>query len=234
MAKDDMPGDRSRGNSSVRLSGRQLALYKALSELDVAVAGIYRGAMIALSQDRNPEKLVQAAHSLRELMDRIPDYLDVPVKARRQSGGDKMRSLVAAFRRAVDETDCHDSGEWNGCIDVPLRRFLCQLERDLNWIDSHLGRRKQEAAKIIRALDVSGRPMPETIERSNVDVWDAIREFFVGVAHHRATTEEEFDSYMGALEGFLLERMRPRTFDDFAELDALIREGEADDQTRNG
>ena len=52
-----------------------------------------------------------------------------------------------------------------------------------------------------------------------------MREYFLSITHHRRATEErELRQCVDALERFLLERLVPRTFDDFAEIDALLAE----------
>ena len=62
-----------------------------------------------------------------------------------------------------------------------------------------------------------------------MEKWERIRDFFVAVCHHNKQAEEgEFGQYLDELERFLLDRVRPRTFDDFSAIDRLIEEGESD------
>jgi hypothetical protein len=60
------------------------------------------------------------------------------------------------------------------------------------------------------------------------DKWKRIRDAFVAIAHHRsAADEEEIRLWMDRLDGFLVGRLRPRTFETFSLLDQLIEEGES-------
>jgi hypothetical protein len=56
----------------------------------------------------------------------------------------------------------------------------------------------------------------------------ATREYFQAIAHHgRQPPEEDFRARIDALERFLLDRLRPRTFADFDAIDDIIQEGES-------
>jgi hypothetical protein len=48
------------------------------------------------------------------------------------------------------------------------------------------------------------------------------------VAHHGDCSNEEFEASADAVERLLLDYLRPRTFDEFATMDAIIEEGEKD------
>ena len=48
--------------------------------------------------------------------------------------------------------------------------------------------------------------------------------------HNLSTTSEEFWSWVSALEYFLLDRLIPRTFEDHAKIDEIIKEGEGNAQ----
>ena len=60
------------------LTDQQLELYEALSEKSEKAGAWYRGALVALSNDNNPERFVQAAHSIRELIKNLHKFIDVP------------------------------------------------------------------------------------------------------------------------------------------------------------
>lgn len=66
------------------LTGQQRALYEALLDLGSAakdenprMAKMYFGAVLVLRQIGNPDRLALAAHGLRELMEKMPRFLDV-------------------------------------------------------------------------------------------------------------------------------------------------------------
>jgi hypothetical protein len=57
--------------SGAHLVGQQLAVYRALAEQSGELAGWYLGACAVLMVPANPERLVQAGHSIRELMNNL-------------------------------------------------------------------------------------------------------------------------------------------------------------------
>src|SRR5713101_5245767 len=98
----DLPGElvkrprpRSEVPPSPKLSPRQQDLYDALAEedrkrrdrslKDEKLAEMYHGSFYAEAQTENPDRFAQAAQSLRELMDKLPKYSNVPVVKKPQS-----------------------------------------------------------------------------------------------------------------------------------------------------
>jgi len=214
----------------LKLSGQQQALYEALFEKDQRLAIMYLGALIALDHTGNPDRLALAAHDLRELMDNVPKFVDVQIKAQKESLTAKVRELEDRWQATLRNTECYESQTWSGQIDGPLLKLLKTLHAFLEWLAEHHPRRKAEIAATLRRLDVSGRTLPVRLEELNVQIWDEMRSFFLGVCHHGKTntTEEEFRKWVDTLERFILDRLHPRTFADLETIDEIIREGERD------
>ena len=123
-------------------------------------------------------------------------------------------------------TSCRDeSVGWDGPIDNPLRKFLRRLGQCLDWFASHHPRRREEIGGMLERLDGSAGVLPPPLASLNIDAWTQIRDFFVGVSHHRvACKESDIRQWLDALERFLLDRLVPRTFDDFNDIDSLLDE----------
>ena len=90
-------GPRDRG---LALQPQQSALYRALSTVGEGGAGkqlaaCYLGARAALADLGNPDRLAQAAHSLREMMDLMTYAVDVRVEALREKLTNKGAKLYA-------------------------------------------------------------------------------------------------------------------------------------------
>jgi hypothetical protein len=163
--------------------------------------------------------------TLRELIEKLPEHLDVPTKARGESLGAKVNELQSSWERA-QSSRCRREGVWDGAIDAPVQTLLSRVDEFFAWLREHKPRRKEEAAQALRRVDASGRVLPPPLEALNVELWDEMREYFQSVAHHRRRVErEDFLPWVEALEGFLLDRLEPRTFDDFDEVDDLLSEG---------
>lgn len=230
IAKNIRENELERKAATITLSGQQLALYRALSEKKQRLADIYLGALTVLRQTTNPDRIALAGHGLRELIEKIPAFVDITIKAQKENLGAKVRELEGRWETTVKSTECYKRAKWGGLIDGPLARLLKRLQNFFEWFNEHHPRRKAEIAATLKRLDSSRRALPASLEELNIQEWGKIRDFFVDVAHHRKpdTTEEEFNQWLDALEIFLLDRLRPRTFADIESIDEIIKEGESD------
>ena len=163
-------------------------------------------------------------------MEKIPERLDVPMEAQRESLKGKVRELEGVFVDARESTTCFlEGGGGHGRVDRELQRFLLKADGFFEWFVSHCPRRREEARRAFTQLDSSGLALPEPLGSLNVTFWFEMRDYFLSVAHHRRVAEgRDLREWLDMLERFLLERLVPRTFDDFDEIDALLAE-EADD-----
>lgn len=209
------------------LSGQQRALQRALDERDRELGAMYRGGLAVLGDTNNPDRFAQCAHSMRELMEKLPQLLDVPTIAQKESLKVKVREIEDGFIGTQRNTCCFSAtAGWDGIIDCHLRKFLIRLSNFLEWFKSHHPRRHDELHGVLIRLEGSGRELPKPLAALNVEAWGRKRDYFLSVAHHRRTADEhEFRKWLDALERFLLDRLLPRTFDDFTEIDNLLEEG---------
>ncbi len=208
------------------LTGQQHALLVALDQKDPDVGMMYRGALHVL-QSSNPDRFALAAHAIRELMEKLPKYLDVPARGAASKSGPsltvKVRELKAQWTWLSDEEIAV------GEISIRLRNLLGDTRAFFAWFEENYRTRRSETAAALRALDGTRRYLPAPIEELKVKHWAICNEFFQAVSHHgKRCTEMDFLGYLGDLELFLLDHLRPRTFEDFASLDAIIDEGEKD------
>lgn len=212
-----------------RLSGHQRDLWEALQEVDEGLGSMYHGALITLSGPLNPERLSQAAHSLRELLDNLPRYCDVPDDIEPHSQlKNKVIGLQGVWRKFTNAWSSPGTNRWEGEIDGSLGRFLRACERFFVWFADSFLLHRERVVSVLRSFDPGGMPMPATLEDQVFDEWKRLRDFFLDVLHHRVTPNEvELKNRLADLEAFLLERLRPRTFADFEDLDQIIEEGES-------
>lgn len=211
----------------LELLGPQRALHIVLVEKNEHLGNMYIGALAAVQNDSNPERLSQAAHSLRELMEKMSAYMNLPVKVKSESLGMKVREFSLEWKKVRTKSERQGNPEWSGQMDGPLQKFLKKAEEFFLWFEQHQPKRKDQIAQTLRTLDPMGRPLPLPLEKLRVDEWETIRDYLVGVAHHQIlAVQDEFISWLDALERFLLDRLRPRTFADHDMIDSIIREGE--------
>lgn len=213
----------------LRLSAQQQALYNALLAKDQGLTNMYYGALMMLDNNSNPDNLALAAHGMRELMEKISVFVDVQIRAQKESLKGKVLELENFWTATLIKTKCYKSEKWMGQIDEPLSKLLERLYTFFEWFIKHHPRRRAEIIATLQGLDNSRSKLPEHLEKLNVQTWDDMRDFFQAVSHHgKFTTAEEFSLRLNMLEKFLLDRLYPRTFADINVIDEIIREGESD------
>jgi hypothetical protein len=163
-------------------------------------------------------------------MEKLPEYLSVSVKAHRENLKDKVQGLADAWSAIPMDPASPGPTVCDVKIDRCLTIFLGKAADFFKWFSEHHPRRRKEVHGVLERLDGSGRSLPAPLAELNVDAWEETKKFFIAVLHHRKVpTEDEFSRWLDALERFLLDRLLPRTFEDFAEIDALLQEdGNAD------
>jgi hypothetical protein len=204
--------------TDLRLTDYQLTLRRVLSERDQTAEALYIGALRVLADAGNPDRMALAAHGLRELIRDLPRYFNLPVLVRARMG-DKVNALHGAWDKARPTLQ----------LDQPLPPALWRkLEAFFEWYESERPTHRQKTAELLLGLDPAARPLPKPIAQLRADEWLACQDFFVGSAHHGSCTEDELRQWLDSFERFVLDLVRPRTFDNADALDALIAEGEGD------
>jgi hypothetical protein len=209
------------------LTNEQSALFGVLLGRSERIARMYLGAVIALKDDLDPERLSKAAHEMRELMEKISEIVDVEIRALGERMGQKVGELEAEFTAMLSQTKLKPP-MWDGVVDQPLKQCLEKMREFFDWKKEHQPKRREEITNVLRALDGPGRLLPGDIEKANVNSWMDTKQFFDGVAHHRfQPAENEFTESVAYVEGVLLNKLNPKTFADFDSVDAIIEEGES-------
>ncbi|GAG29473.1 unnamed protein product, partial [marine sediment metagenome] len=193
MFEAEHPVGKPTDRGELRLSGLQEALSQALEREGGDLLTIYLGALYVLQQIDNPDRLALASHNFRELMDNIlrvrADVREVTV-----SLTPKVMNLRDDWHRAAKETSClNGDGNWMGEIDKHLNGFLRKVADFFKWFDDHRPRRAKEIAGMLQGFDPASIPLPDVLEKLNVNIWEEIRTFFLRVLHHgRKVDEDEF------------------------------------------
>jgi hypothetical protein len=223
---DTLADDAASPVAGLVLTGQQQTLLTALVETDPQLGTIYLGGLHVLHQEGNPDREALAAHAIRELMEKLPQFIDVPTPEKPK----KPVSLNVKVREL--------SGHWSGVsaeamsatvITPKLRKFHIRVKDFFDWFEQSFVKRREQTAAALRSLDATGRSLPTPIEELHIKHWGLCNDFFQSVSHHgRLCSQEELASWLDELERFLLDRMRPRTFETFSTLDKIIAEGETD------
>jgi hypothetical protein len=67
--------------STFALSNEQAGLFKVLNDRSERIARMYLGAVIAVNDGADPERLCKAAHEIRELMEKISEVANVEIRS---------------------------------------------------------------------------------------------------------------------------------------------------------
>ncbi len=209
------------------LTNEQSALFVVLHDRSDRIARMYLGAIIALKNESDPERLCKAAHQMRELMEKMSEIADVAVRALNESLGQKVAELETEFNSTVRNSKLNGPN-WDGPVDPPMRRWLTKVTEFFGWKTNHQPSRRDEVTKILRALDGPNRLLPAEMEKINVESWMETKTFFVNVAHHKFEPDEkELLERIAHVEGVLQNKLNPKTFADFDSVDAIIEKGES-------
>jgi len=205
----------------IQLSGQQRALRESLMDIHPQLEVMYIGALHVVDQADNPDRFPLAAHGIRELIEKLPEYLDVPTEGSRTPLTELVRDLANEWNRTAKDIDLVNTPS------AQLLKFCSKLRRFFELFDIDYPTRMGRFRRFIRSRDPLSRNIQFPFEDHLIKAWGASNDYFQKISHHRRDTNEiEFKSQLENLEGILLNLLRPRTFDGFAAIDKLIEEGE--------
>lgn len=239
IEEEDLPDIPQKRQDDFRLSPRQSSIYKALKEKSQELSNIFGGGLRVLRENTNPERIFQSAHSLRELLDKIPRYWEgtpVITKSEGQTGmKNKVDNLEPFWEKAKGKYSNDDEIlDWSGEIESSLRKFLRKFDEFLIWKENNRAPRRKEAGKFLK----NEAPLPDYIpnktksEKERTSEWMDFHTYFASVAHHDKDTRN-FNNQLNNLEEYLSNEVLfvsyPVVFEDLNLLDSLISKGESND-----
>ena len=224
MEREGGPTADEREERQAEFHGDQRDIFEALLGRDGRLAEMYVGALTALDDRSNPDRLAQSAHSLRELIEKIPEVVGVGVApvSELSAEAEKLEATLTAARESASFCD----GNWDGEIDGPLRELVRAVEDLVAWRLTQRKTRREAVRETLRELDPSGRAVPGPLGEVSVKEWMQAHRYFSGVAHHKATGETAFRDAVAGFERLLVMLLRPRPFADFDEIDRIVTEAE--------
>lgn len=202
------------------LSGSQLTLYQLLAAKDQGLGDKYSGALLVLSYS-HPERVPQAAYSMRELMDRLPEHVGVPI-SKPPDLGSQVRGLLDSWESVKGDTD-------DGVRELTrrLRRFLRSLGAFFDRFQHRFPRVQDRAARLMRGLDPAGQPLPGPLEQSLVKRWMELSNAFNAILHGSVVEATIVAGLIVEVEDVLLNFLSPNAVEHRVLLEELVQEGEA-------
>jgi hypothetical protein len=204
------------------LTGYRQALFEALRRRDPRVANFYSGALVVIAGRGNPEAIFQAAHSIREMLEKAP-LLVGAASAPSQRLNDKLAPLRAKFKKV--KPNLNEDGSWQSGSENKIAKLLRDLRELCDWMDANLQQRKAQMRTLLRSLTGPGILLPSDVEEAELDELMELKEYFTNLAHHGfSATEEEFYNRLMQAETILLRKLNPEPSADFEAIDALLQE----------
>jgi hypothetical protein len=217
----------SENSAQLRLTGSQQQIHGALVEKGQELADLYETALRIYWDGQLPARLIPAAHSLRQLVDGLPQAMDVPIPVDPVQITDQANMLEPIWSNAL-KSGCHQNGEWAGTIDAPLQKLLRKLRGFFEWLEANRPKWDTVIIQMFRVTDPSGQPLPETLEQKRAKAWKELRRYFSNTAHGESTTSEDFATKMEALERILLDSLCRKPSEDLSAIDRILEEGAGD------
>ena len=185
----------------------------------------YLGALYALSHDQNPDRVAQAAHSLRELLEKLPLVI-VGLDTHRRPH-QKPESTFPQMRSKIEEhilryKECHP-GEWEG------QKIDNNLAAALGITESYIALNKQPTRRERMQMSVSAiDPMVDRFDKQTGErkrnqlyhLWIKLENF----AHHgRIQNTDEFHKYLKKLENAVIDLLAPITAENQYEIQSILK-----------
>ena len=225
------------GSTAVELNPTQLTPeQQALAEVLRNLAPWLEQTYIAgLSAELSPlpGAIPLAAHSMRELLYRLPEIVvDRSLHAVQQALTERVKGAAGEWRTKRQRSTAYQESRWqpDGTIDRVTVEMLTLADDLFESVATGYPRRSDQVSAAMRSLDASRQLGPPTVQESFRRRWVALKEYFDSVAHHGFFPERlDYISKARELETLLLTRLRPRTVRDREAIAQLISNGAATD-----
>jgi hypothetical protein len=200
------------------LNDKQAKVYKLLKALSNGsddFGSWYLGALHALREQRH-DRLSQAAHSIREITDKLPTRAGLPSF---QSPLSRAKEFVGNLIKIKD--DSYKNG-WNrNLINDKLSSVLESIEELRPIIDATPRTQRMKAA--LEKRDPYSEIISPVHRRERDKAFKEVGDFFQSVAHHHRTpTSDQFQEILGSFESLLISYLSPVTVDQQKEILAII------------
>lgn len=210
----------------LELTAQQMVVVEALKSKETTkypLSEWYLGALYVLNNYHNSDRVSQAAHSLRELLEKLPRV----VRDMDDQGSlPDFKGMRRNLRERFSEDKKRYKREWKDKkIDDGLGKTLREVDNYLEL--SQQPTRKEQIQAAIAELD----PMVDQLDSQILqirqrkrderhDLWKGLESF----AHHnRSPNVEEFEEYLRTLERIILDHLAPATEQDQHEIQSILR-----------
>ena len=180
----------------------------------------YLGALYALHNHYNPDRISQAAQSLRELLEKLPRVV-------REMNAQGSSHDFKGMRRTLHERFSKDKEryerEWKGkkiddALDKTLRKVADYLERNQQPT------RREGIQTAIAAFDPMVDQLGSEIRQAKRDEFYNLWQMLEGFAHHKSESDiEKFKGCLSTLERIAFDFLAPITSQDQHEIQSILK-----------
>ena len=206
----------------LELTAQQETVWEALKSNETdeyPLSAWYLGALYALDNHYNPDRVSQAAQSLRELLEKLPRVF-------RENDAQGTASGFAEMRRDINTRILEDKkryhGGWIGKeIDSQLDKTLKKVDRyfELNRPPT----RKEQIQQAVATIDPMADQFNSVIRQTKWERWYDLRKRLEGFAHHNRNPDiKEFREYLKTLERIIFDLLAPITAQDQHEIQSIL------------
>jgi hypothetical protein len=203
----------------------QLELLALLRSKHQRLGQTYEGALRAYADPVNPECLVHAAHSMRELFDALPIAVEIEQK-RTADLKEEVQRILKAWSGSLKKTASLTDAGWTGQIDDVLRSLLTQLAQFFKWFEIEHPKHVEIRDLALDRLDPGRGQLPEQLRKERGRTLNELTKYMNNVAHHRIeSSRSEFATKLAECESFLRFYFKPSPVADSKKLDELLKGG---------
>ena len=205
------------------LTDRQRDVLEALQNKqtgEYSLSNWYLGALYALDNHYNPDRIAQAAHSLRELLEKLPLVVQ---ESDVQIGTIDFKGTRRGINARILKDKKHYPEGWKGKqinthLDKTLRKVVDYFE--LNQQPTRGERMQQAVATIDPMANSLDGEIRERKRNQLLRLWQSFERF---THHNRNPDLEEFNKCLEELENTIFDLLAPITAQDQKEIQTILR-----------
>ena len=215
---------RLRHSIPLNLSAIQMQVLDSLRRVETEeyrLGGWYLGALYALENRNNPDRISQAAQSLRELMEKLPRVVRASDVHTYRPNIPELRREI--FRRLEDDKVRYGDDWKDKVIDVQLDKTLRKIDGYME--SSQLPTRKDQIQIALRNIDPMADYIEIDIQKQKRDAFHRLWFQLEGFAHHRSRRhqdEQKFREYVSILERLIYDLLSPITAQDQQQIKSIL------------
>ena len=215
--------DNQNVSESLRLTPQQQRVLEALIDRETEeypLSRWYLGAFYALNNEQNPDRIPQAAHSLRELLEKLPRVVEGTDAPATSPNFQQKRAKI--YKRILKDKENYPDGRENKQIDGHLDKTFKQVEEYLE--SNRQPTRRERMQMAVTTIDPMANRFDNEIRERKRDELHGLWEQLEGFAHHKSKRNiGKFEKCLDKLEKTVTDLLAPITAQNQKEIQTILR-----------